>query len=157
MIPNDIKFSLHVLLVEHGKCCKRCAKNGQPRRTPIGECPLFGRGRERAAEAAAAGGGEAAAGGGGECKKEDHYGSAKKVTTAAKAKKAKKATKVDGVKMEVSVPTTTVKVKVEAAATVKEEAGEGGGSSLAPARSPTTTGRRASGKRVRVKQEEPCA
>jgi hypothetical protein len=148
MIPNDIKFSLHVLLVEHGKCCKRCAKNGQPRRTPIGECPLFGRGRGRAAEAAAA------AGGARECKKEDHYGSAKKVTTAAKAKKAKK---VDGVKMEASVPTTTVKVKVEAAATVKEEAGEGGGSSLAPARSPTTTGRRASGKRVRVKQEEPCA
>ena len=27
-IPDDVKFSLHCLLVEHGKCCKKCAKNG---------------------------------------------------------------------------------------------------------------------------------
>lgn len=47
-IPDDIKFSLHVLLVEHGKSCTRCAKNGQPRRTPLGECPLFGRGKAKA-------------------------------------------------------------------------------------------------------------
>tara|TARA_B100000795_G_scaffold245576_1_gene210765 strand:+ start:50 stop:1048 length:999 start_codon:yes stop_codon:yes gene_type:complete len=39
-IPDDVKFSLHCLLVEHGKCCKRCAKNGKPRRTVIGPCPL---------------------------------------------------------------------------------------------------------------------
>jgi endonuclease III len=39
-IPDDVKFSLHVLLVEHGKCCKRCAKNGKPRRTVLGPCPL---------------------------------------------------------------------------------------------------------------------
>ena len=31
---------LHVLLVEHGKCCKRCAKNGQPRKEVVGPCPL---------------------------------------------------------------------------------------------------------------------
>ena len=31
---------LHVLLVEHGKCCQRCAKNGRPRKTMLGPCPL---------------------------------------------------------------------------------------------------------------------
>jgi endonuclease-3 len=39
-IPDDVKFSLHVLLVEHGKVCKKCAKNGKPRRTVLGPCPL---------------------------------------------------------------------------------------------------------------------
>lgn len=39
-VPDDIKLSLHVLLVEHGKCCKKCAKNGNPRRAVIGPCPL---------------------------------------------------------------------------------------------------------------------
>lgn len=39
-IPDDVKFSLHVLLVEHGKCCKKCAKNGNPRRSVMGPCPL---------------------------------------------------------------------------------------------------------------------
>ncbi len=39
-VPDDIKYSLHVQLVEHGKCCKRCAKNGNPRRSPLGPCPL---------------------------------------------------------------------------------------------------------------------
>ena len=39
-IPDDVKLSLHVLLVEHGKCCKKCAKNGNPRRSVVGPCPL---------------------------------------------------------------------------------------------------------------------
>ena len=26
------RYDLHVLLVEHGKCCQRCAKNGKPRK-----------------------------------------------------------------------------------------------------------------------------
>ena len=39
-IPDDVKLSLHVLLVEHGKCCQKCAKNGKPRRTVLGPCPL---------------------------------------------------------------------------------------------------------------------
>jgi hypothetical protein len=39
-IPDDVKLSLHVLLVEHGKCCQKCAKNGKPRRSVVGPCPL---------------------------------------------------------------------------------------------------------------------
>ena len=38
--PDEIKYQLHVHLVEHGKCCKKCAKNNKPRREPIPFCPL---------------------------------------------------------------------------------------------------------------------
>jgi len=31
-----------VLLVNHGKRCPRCAKNGKPRKASDGDCPLFG-------------------------------------------------------------------------------------------------------------------
>ena len=31
-----------MLLVNHGKRCPRCAKNGQPRKASDGDCPLFG-------------------------------------------------------------------------------------------------------------------
>ena len=35
------RYELHVLLVEHGKRCPRCAKiRGWPRKEPVGECPL---------------------------------------------------------------------------------------------------------------------
>lgn len=40
MIPDVCKYDLHVLLVEHGKRCHRCAKNGRPRKESVGECPL---------------------------------------------------------------------------------------------------------------------
>ena len=33
---------MHVLLVNHGKRCPRCAKNGKPRKESDGDCPLFG-------------------------------------------------------------------------------------------------------------------
>lgn len=31
-----------MLLVNHGKRCSRCAKNGKPRKASDGDCPLFG-------------------------------------------------------------------------------------------------------------------
>ena len=31
-----------MLLVNHGKRCPRCAKNGKPRKASDGDCPLFG-------------------------------------------------------------------------------------------------------------------
>lgn len=34
------RYELHVLMVEHGKRCERCAKNGKPRKEPQGPCPL---------------------------------------------------------------------------------------------------------------------
>ena len=34
---------MHVLLVNHGKRCPRCAKNGKPRKESDGACPLFGK------------------------------------------------------------------------------------------------------------------
>ncbi len=34
------RYDLHVLLVRHGKRCPRCAKNGQPRFSADGPCPL---------------------------------------------------------------------------------------------------------------------
>lgn len=34
------RYDLHVLLVEHGKRCSRCAKNGKPRKESHGQCPL---------------------------------------------------------------------------------------------------------------------
>lgn len=39
-IPDQLKYELHVLLVEHGKRCERCAKNGRPRKEVQGPCPL---------------------------------------------------------------------------------------------------------------------
>ncbi|CAN6477757.1 unnamed protein product [Victoria cruziana] len=41
-IPDDLKFDLNCLFVTHGKHCQRCASNGQPRRAPVGPCPLSG-------------------------------------------------------------------------------------------------------------------
>ena len=32
-----------MLLVNHGKKCPRCAKNGKPRKASDGDCPLFGK------------------------------------------------------------------------------------------------------------------
>ena len=52
-VPDALKYDLHCLLVRHGKCCKRCAANGQPRRPPVGPCPLVAAGGERATTAAA--------------------------------------------------------------------------------------------------------
>ena len=37
------RYDLHVLLVNHGKRCPRCAKNGKPRKASDGDCPLFGK------------------------------------------------------------------------------------------------------------------
>ncbi len=34
------RYDLHVLLVEHGKRCTRCASNGKPRKDSHGPCPL---------------------------------------------------------------------------------------------------------------------
>ena len=54
-VPDALKFALHVLLVRHGKCCTRCAKNGKPRQTPLGPCPLtFARTARSASTSAAA-------------------------------------------------------------------------------------------------------
>eukprot|EP00040_Diaphanoeca_grandis_P026476 m.148363 g.148363 ORF g.148363 m.148363 type:complete len:380 (-) comp30588_c0_seq1:118-1257(-) len=39
-VPDDLKYDLHCLLVTHGKHCKTCAKNGKPRKAPLGPCPL---------------------------------------------------------------------------------------------------------------------
>ena len=41
-IPADVKFALHVLMVEHGKCCKVVAKNGklQKKECEVAVCPL---------------------------------------------------------------------------------------------------------------------
>lgn len=37
------RYDLHVLFVNHGKRCPRCAKNGKPRKPSDGDCPLFGK------------------------------------------------------------------------------------------------------------------
>ena len=34
------RYDLHCLLVEHGKRCLSCAKNGRPRFEVLGPCPL---------------------------------------------------------------------------------------------------------------------
>ena len=43
-VPNECKLDLHVLLVEHGKCCAKCAKNGklQKKECAVEACPLVG-------------------------------------------------------------------------------------------------------------------
>ena len=53
-VPDSLKFALHVLLVRHGKCCSRCAKNGKPRQAPLGPCPLTFSSSIRSANASAA-------------------------------------------------------------------------------------------------------
>lgn len=35
------RYTLHVLLVRHGKRCPRCAKGGKPRFPSEGPCPLM--------------------------------------------------------------------------------------------------------------------
>jgi endonuclease-3 len=39
-LPGAAKYPLHVLLVEHGKRCPRCSKNGRLQLPQEGECPL---------------------------------------------------------------------------------------------------------------------
>lgn len=39
-VPASIKYDLHVLLVDHGKRCKKCSKNGRLQKESHGECPL---------------------------------------------------------------------------------------------------------------------
>lgn len=39
-VPDDLKYPLHILLVEHGKRCTRCAKNGKLQLPEEGGCPL---------------------------------------------------------------------------------------------------------------------
>lgn len=39
-VPPDVRYDLHVLMVEHGKRCPRCASNGKPRKESHGHCPL---------------------------------------------------------------------------------------------------------------------
>lgn len=40
-IPPELKYPFHVLLVEHGKRCPRCAKNGKLQLPEEGPCPLL--------------------------------------------------------------------------------------------------------------------
>jgi len=44
LVPNDLKMDLHCLLVQHGKCCHRCAAKGRPQFPPKNGskllCPL---------------------------------------------------------------------------------------------------------------------
>lgn len=40
-VPDDLKYPLHILLVEHGKRCTRCAKNGKLQLPEEGTCPLI--------------------------------------------------------------------------------------------------------------------
>merc|ERR1712216_799944 len=53
-VPAALKFDFHVLLVQHGKHCKRCAKNGKNRREDLGPCPLGPALRKRMENAIAA-------------------------------------------------------------------------------------------------------
>lgn len=39
-VPAELKYALHVLLVNHGKACPECAPNHRPQRPPLGPCPL---------------------------------------------------------------------------------------------------------------------
>ena len=43
-VPDECKLDLHILLVEHGKCCAKCAKNGklQKKEAAVDACPLVG-------------------------------------------------------------------------------------------------------------------
>ena len=58
-VPRAQKYALHVLLVEHGKCCLECAANQRPQRPPVGPCPLqalVAKAARRAAQSAAGAG-----------------------------------------------------------------------------------------------------
>lgn len=48
-VPAALKYSLHVLLVHHGKCCPECAAGGRAQRPSEGPCPLVGEKRAAAA------------------------------------------------------------------------------------------------------------
>ena len=48
------RYDLHVLLVEHGKRCERCAKNGRPRKEVQGPCPLKGAAASKSSKGSAA-------------------------------------------------------------------------------------------------------
>jgi len=41
-VPGPLKYALHVLLVEHGKCCPKCAKGGRLQHSDraVEKCPL---------------------------------------------------------------------------------------------------------------------
>ena len=39
-VPDEVKYDLHVLLVDHGKRCPRCAKKGRLQKEEQGPCPL---------------------------------------------------------------------------------------------------------------------
>jgi endonuclease-3 len=39
-VPDEVKYDLHVLLVDHGKRCVRCAKKGRLQKEEQGPCPL---------------------------------------------------------------------------------------------------------------------
>ena len=39
-VPNNLKYDLHVLLVDHGKRCTSCAKGGRLIKPEEGKCPL---------------------------------------------------------------------------------------------------------------------
>jgi endonuclease-3 len=39
-IPAELKYPLHVLMVQHGKCCPECAPNHRPQQAALGPCPL---------------------------------------------------------------------------------------------------------------------
>lgn len=54
-VPDELKYDLHCLLVEHGKRCLNCAKGGKPRFTPLGECPLVALARAKKQKKRAAG------------------------------------------------------------------------------------------------------
>jgi hypothetical protein len=40
-VPDDCKYPLHILMVEHGKRCVRCAKGGKLQLPEEGPCPLL--------------------------------------------------------------------------------------------------------------------
>ena len=39
-VPDDLKYDLHVLLVDHGKRCRKCCKDGRLQKESHGDCPL---------------------------------------------------------------------------------------------------------------------
>lgn len=94
-IPDCVKYSLHVLLVLHGKKCVSCCK-GRTQLTPDGPCPLGRVGKVRgelaglAVAAAAAGGGKGGVVVKKEEKKEEGGGGKKKGKGKAKAPAIKK-------------------------------------------------------------------
>ena len=39
-VPDAAKYDLHVLLVDHGKRCRKCCKDGRLQKESHGDCPL---------------------------------------------------------------------------------------------------------------------